>query len=184
MLFPDSDSSFSRLELNSTLRSLWRAKRVERSLAAVSNSHFQSSMENQKFSRRKISSRYRREFPQGWRIATGRWRLPLLGRKSVYNYSDNFYRLFPLGMDLHCLLCIEKCRILIVPFSWSYRYLLFTLRDKWKAVFPPPNFYCFNFCQDVDHVIFGGLLSEPPKVTDSFCGKSNSVLKNLEFKIL
>ena len=57
------------------------------------------------------------------------------------------------------------------------------LRDKWKAVFLP-NFYCFNFRQDVDQVIFGGLLSEPPKVTDSFCGKSNSVLKNLEFKIL
>lgn len=61
--------------------------------------------------------------------------------------------------------------------------VLFPLRDKWKAVFPP-NFYCFNSCQDVDQVIFGGLLSEPPKVTDSFCGKSNSVLKNLEFKIL
>ena len=31
--------------------------------------------------------------------------------------------------------------------------------------------FCFNSCQDVDQVIFGGLLSEPPKVTDSFCGK-------------
>ena len=122
MLFPDSDSSFSRLELNSTLRYPWRAKPLARTLAVVSKSHFQSSMENRKFSRRKISSRFRRDFPPGWRIATGRWRLPRLGRKSVYNYSDNFYRLFSLGMDLHCLLCTEKCRILIVPFSWLYRY--------------------------------------------------------------
>ena len=69
------------------------------------------------------------------------------------------------------------------PILMVIQVLFTTLRDKWKAVFPP-NFYCFNFRQDVDQVIFGGLLSEPPKVTDSFCGKSNSVLKNLEFKIL
>ena len=31
--------------------------------------------------------------------------------------------------------------------------------------------------QDVDHVIFGGLLSEPPKVTDSFCGKKKRLFR-------
>ena len=30
-----------------------------------------------------------------------------------------------------------------------------------------------DFFQDIDQVIFGGLLSEPPKVTDSFCGENH-----------
>ena len=42
----------------------------------------------------------------------------------------------------------------------------------WPATQLPAN--QSQLFQDVDQVIFGGLLSEPPKVTDSFCGESSA----------
>ena len=50
--------------------------------------------------------------------------------------------------------------------------------SRWGSQYCDTLYYAALTLQDVDQLIFGGLLSEPPKVTDSFCGKIYRELSN------